>query len=124
MYPNTFLDAGLDEPDRVRVHAQVIRPDGLVLAVDGQHLLNTNFTQRKCLEACRSLKTEDAVLTDPLPAWCIGTATCRAVIDEERVESSPIDLKVSRVDSAKAPCTLTGGEDRVVVGRLSCIGRV
>lgn len=118
------LDVGLDKADCVRVHAQVIRPKSLVLTVDGQHLLDTDFAQRERLEARGSLETQDLVLADSFPVGCIGLATCQIVIDEEGVESASVDENAGRVDCSKSPGTLTGRVYGVVVGRLSCVGRV
>lgn len=116
------LDVILDVTDRVAVHAEVVLPVCVVLAIDGQHLLDADLAQRKSLERRCALDADDAALADSLAIRCVGRAACRAVVDEERVETGAVDENVGGVDDAESPGSVTSNVHRIVVGWLTRVG--
>lgn len=123
------LDVILDKTDRVAVHAEVVLPVCVVLAVDGEHLLDADLAQCKSLERRRALDADDAALADSPAVGCIGRAAVHTVVDEERVETGAVDEDVGGVDDTEAPGSVASAVHGVVVGRLSrvrlanCVGR-
>jgi hypothetical protein len=114
--PKAQLDVILDVTDRVAVHAEVILPVCVALAIDGQHLLNTDLAQRKSLERRRALDANDAALTDSSAIGCIGRAAIGTVVDEEGVDTGAVDENVGGVDDAETPGAITSAVHGIVVG--------
>lgn len=91
------------QSDRVGVHAQVVRPLGLVDAVDGQHLEGADLAEGIGIKGRIALDAEDLVLALTEAIGSVGSRAIGRVNLEEGVQAATIDEDVLRVENAQAP---------------------